>query len=55
MVRYNASFPTLQAATEFVRATLWAYPTCGYDTQLTVVTTQDGTVLVTGSRLASCD
>lgn len=55
MITINQSFPTAAAAEAFASSYLADWPPCGYGTQLSTVATPDGTFIVTGSRLASCD
>ena len=55
MITYSRVFASREAAVEFVRQINQAFPKEGYGTYLRITDLEDGTWLVTGSRLSSCD
>ena len=55
MITYSRVFASQEAAVEFVRQIHAAFPAAGYGTYLRITEKDDGTWLVTGSRLSSCD
>ena len=55
MFYYSASFATREEAEAYAASVLASYPPEGYGTSLTVGENRDGTFLVSGSRLKSCD